>query len=214
MAGWQPLSGSQLTHEMAQASEEAHRLFSEITQRHHASGTFNVRTDVAAIMSQAGQNDIMVIVDPRHPLDRVTRQFRQLIELAFVSTASVLIVPSTTKPTPGQLVAVGTSADDPGISTAIAIAASTKEPLTIVPLERPARAFLSALERARRAGVRTSIAEAMPHGIDALSVASSTKGRLLVASRQHVGNDSETFSRSPLLMPLLLVQPGVLLATS
>jgi len=121
-------------------------------------------------------------------------------------------VPSSPPLTSGQLVVAASHADDPAIVAAIAIAASAKDPLTIIPLEQPGRALVRAVDRAAQSGVRTTVVEPMLHGADLASLATvscNLKGKLLIANRKRFARADRSFALQPLQIPLLLVRPKV-----
>lgn len=212
MSSWQPLSADQLANDLARLSSEAQRMFTEIVAQHRTSGSFRLAKGSAAeALLQVGANDILAIVDPKNPLERITRQFRELVEVIFRTTASILIVPSSPPVTSGQLVVAGSHASDPAIAAAIEIAASAKEPLTIVPLQQSAQALARMVERARQSGVRTTVAEPMFHEADLSSLATvscNLKGKLLIANRERFAIADRSFSELQLRIPLLLVRSG------
>lgn len=212
-SSWQPLSAAQLTSDLARMSAEAQRMFSEIIAQHRTSGSFQLaRGSAAETLLKAGANDILAIVDPKNPLERITRQFRELIDIIFQTAASVLIVPSSPPVASGQLVAAGSHASDPAIAAAIAIAASAKEPLTIIPLEQSAQALARVVERARQLGVRTTLTEPMLHGANLSSLATvscNLKGKLLIADRERFAITDRSFLEFRVQIPLLLVRSGV-----
>lgn len=210
MSSWQPLSAAQLTSDLARMSTEAQRMFTEIIQEHHASGSFQrVKGSAAEALLRAGASDIIAIVDPKNPLERITRQFRDLVEIIFQTAASVLIVPSSPAPLSGRLVAAGSHDGDAAIAAAITIAASAKEPLTIIPLEQPAEALVRAVERARQSGVSTTVAEPMHYGTDLSSLAAvsyNLKGTLLIADRERFAIDDRSLTQLRAKIPMLLVR--------
>ena len=212
-SSWQPLSAAQLTSDLARMSAEAQRMFSEIIAQHRTSGSFQLaRGSAAETLLKAGANDILAIVDPKNPLERITRQFRELIDIIFQTAASVLIVPSSPPVASGQLVAAGSHASDPAIAAAISIAASAREPLTIIPLEQSAQALARVVERARQLGVRTTVTEPMLHGANLSSLATvscNLKGRLLIADRERFAITDRSFLELRVQIPLLLVRSGV-----
>jgi hypothetical protein len=212
MSSWQPLSAAQLTSDLARMSAEAQRMFSEIIAQQRTSGSFQLaRGSAADFLVQAGANDIVAIVDPKNPLERITRQFRELVDIIFQTAASVLIVPSSPPVDSRQLVAAGSRIGDPAIATAIAIAASAKEPLTIIPLEQSPQALARVVERARQLGVRTTVAQPMLHGADLSSLATvscNLKGKLLIAGRERFAIADHSFSQLRVQIPLLLVRSG------
>ncbi len=212
-SSWQPLSAAQLTSDLARMSAEAQRMFREIIEQHRTSGSFQLaRGSAAETLLQAGANDIFAIIDPKNPLERITRQFRQLVDIIFRTAASVLIVPSSHPVTSGQIIAAGSHAGDPAIAAAIAIAASAKERLTVIPLEQSAQELARLVERARQSGVRTTVAEPMFHGADLSSLATvsrNLKGKLLIADRERFAIADRSLSELRAQIPLLLVRSAV-----
>ncbi len=209
MTSWQPLSAEQLTTDFARLVAEAQRMFTEIIDQHQTGGNFRcARGSAAQAMLHAHASDIVAVVDPRNPLERITRQFRELVDIIFDTAASVFIVPSAPAVTSGQLVVIGAHPGDPAIAVATAIAASTKEPLTIIPLEQPSPALIRTVERARQTGVRAAIAEPIHRGADlaALTLMSrNLKGKLLITNRQYIAKTDRSLSLQRAQIPLLLI---------
>lgn len=207
--GWKSLSAVELTHDLARAASEAQRIFAEIIQEQQARGSFSLAKGTAAqVVADAGEHDIIVIVDPRNPLEHVTYQFNELVSTAFESSVSVLIVPSSATPRVGRLVAAGTGANDPGIAAAIEIATSTKQALAIIPLEQPNSSLSRVVDHWNQAGAHIEIAEPVLHSVDASSLAMVSRnmgGRLLITSRERIGHADRNLSRLRLQVPVLLV---------
>ncbi len=214
MSSWQPLSAAQLTSDLARMSAEAQRMFTEIMQQHRAQRQLSLaRGSAAETLLQAGANDIV-----RHYRSKEsagsdhTANSENSSDIIFETAASVLIVPSSPPLTSGQLIVAGSHAGDPAIAAAITIAASAKDPLTIIPLELSAQALARAVERARQSGVRTTVAEPMLHGADLASLATvscNLKGKLLIADRERFAIADHSFSELRVQIPLLLVRSGV-----
>ena len=208
--GWQPLSAAQLTGDLERLSAEAQRMFSEIVQQHRASGSFQLAKGSATeILLQAGADDIVAIIDPANPLERITRQFKELVNIIFQTTASVLIAPSSPSIASGRIVATGSRIGDPAIAAAIDIAIAAKEPLTIIPLSRPDPTLARAVERARQSGVDTIVTEPMLHGADLPSLATMSynlSGKLLIADRERLASADRSLARLRVQIPLLLVR--------
>ncbi len=160
---------------------------------------------------QAGSNDIIAIIDPKDPIERITRQFRELFEIIFHTAASVLIVPSSPPQAPGPLIAAGSHADDPAIAAAITIATSAKEPLTIIPVEQPTQGLVRAIESAKQSGIRATIAEPIYHGCDLPTLASMScnlNGKLLITGRECLAVTDRPLVQLRARIPLLLVSSG------
>jgi len=117
--------------------------------------SFNVAMgSIADIMSSSpSADDVVVIIEPRNPAERVAQQFTRLVNAAFATSVTVMMIPSRIARTAGPIVAVISRPDDPGISSAVAIAAAAKERV-IVLAPQGSDARESVVERAEAAGVR------------------------------------------------------------
>ncbi len=212
ISGWQPLSAAQLTRDLAHMTAEAQRLFAEIIQQQRTRGSFQrTKRSATETLMQAGSNDIIAIIDPKDPIERITRQFRELFEIIFHTAASVLIVPSSPPQAPGPLIAAGSHADDPAIAAAITIATSAKEPLTIIPVEQPTQGLVRAIESAKQSGIRATIAEPFYHGCDLPTLASMScnlNGKLLITGREFLAVTDRPLVQLRARIPLLLVSSG------
>lgn len=180
---WQPLSSRQLALDLASASREAERRFMQSAGQHRRS--FRVVEDSSAAVREAGDDDIIVVIEPGSPIERTTRQFRELLEGAFRSTSSILWVPGETRRLAGPVVVIASGPKDPCVSAAIAIAASARERLVLIPAMRSTEPLAIALEWARTAGVSTMSTDAVFHHDDLLLPA-HIKAGLLIAGRERV----------------------------
>jgi hypothetical protein len=211
LSGWQPFTADLLIGDLARASAEAQRLFAQLIEQHNAGGSFHLaKASAADLLRQATGSDIVAIIDPRNPLDRITRQFGELIDIVVRTEAAVLIVPGSPPLASGRLIAAGSRANDPAIVAAIALASSTREPLTIIPLDQSAQALTCLVERAKRSGVHATIAVPMHHRADLSSLATvshNLKGKLLIASSARLAAAEQTLSQLRPPVPLLLVRP-------
>ena len=81
--------------------------------------------------SVSRRDDIVMIVEPQNPAERVTQQFAWLLEAAFRSAAAVMLAPPHIARTKGPVVAIAASAGDPCVRAAAAIALAAKEELVI-----------------------------------------------------------------------------------
>jgi hypothetical protein len=106
------------------------------------------------IGSAATPNDIIVVIEPRNPADRVAQQFTQLVDAAFETTAAaVMVVPSRIARTAGAIIAVAVDRDDPSIRSALAIAAAEEGMIVLGPAPTKVAPFVSKL-RCRRCSQR------------------------------------------------------------
>lgn len=179
---WQPLNSNQFALAMASASREAERLFLECASQH--SPSFRVIDSASGATLDAGKDDIIVVIEPKSPIERATRQFSDLLEHTSRSASSILWIPSETKRVVGPIVVVAAWSDDPCISAALTIAAAAKEKLILVSGGTSTASLASALERAKRVGVMATMAEAAFHR-DELLLPAHIKASLLITGREH-----------------------------
>lgn len=132
--GWQPLEVDRLAHELEIAAGSVERLFMDAVKGLVRHSQFEVmRGPVGeALMAASGAGDIVVIMEPASPAERVSAQFSALVEAAFRSTAAVMLIPSRIARHSGPIVAIATIPNDPCIAVAAAIADATKERLVIL----------------------------------------------------------------------------------
>lgn len=197
---WQPLNSSQLALDLASASREAERLFLQSAGQHGPS--FRVVESASAVAREAGNDDIIVVIEPKSAIERATRQFSALLEDAYRSTSSILWVPSETKRFAGPVVVMASEPDDPCISAAVAIAASVKERVILVPERSSIESFSAALDWAKAAGVATTLADAVFHHNDLL-LPPHIKAGLLIAGRERA------IQRRNLQVPALFVSSNL-----
>ena len=192
---WQPFNSEQFAQDVAFAAREAERLFLENASRHHSRLSFS--SAMGADLQGAGIKDIIALIEPNSAIERATHQFMKSLEAAFRSTSSILLVPGHAKQRSGPIIAIASGPDDPGIVVALALASSTKERLILVP-SRPSLSLSSVVEKARTAGIATSLAKAAFHEGNLLLPA-SVKGRLLVMDRKPL-MERPAFSQTPTLL--------------
>jgi len=192
---WRPFSSEQLAQDVALAAREAERLFLKNAGQYRPKLSFRLaqRTD----SREADIEDIIVVIEPNSAIERATHQFTKLVEAAFRSTSSILLVPSHARRPAGPIIVVTSGPDDPATAAALAVASSSRERLILIP-SQPSLSLSSVLESARAAGVVASCAEAAFHRGHFLLPASVT-GRLLNISRKEVVKQP-TFYQTPTLL--------------
>jgi hypothetical protein len=131
--GWRSIDLDQLSHDLDIAIRNAERMFLEAAKDLTTQCQFEVTRAAAAqaITSISRSGDIVVITEPPTPAARAAQQFSWLLNAAFQSAATVLIVPARIVRTAGPIVAIALAPDDPSIRTAAAIAVAAKEDLII-----------------------------------------------------------------------------------
>lgn len=203
--GWRPLSADQLARDVSDAAREAQRRFAEAVGRQPPTASFSIGKGSAAgaIASDAGTDDIIVIIEPKSPLEQATHQFSELVDAAFQTTSSILLVPSLAANRSGPVVVIAESADDPSIAAALTVATSANEPIILVPARPADRAFSSVIETVRASGVLATLAEPVLGGLD-LRLPALARGRLLIM-RRPAAEERRRLRALQAQMPLLLV---------
>jgi hypothetical protein len=132
--GWHPIDVMQLERQLEHAGTLARRLFHQSVRTSGVEASFNVAKGpfVEMMGSSASADDIIVIIEPQNPAERVTQQFIRLIDAAFGACAAVMVVPSRIARTAGPIAAVISGPDDPSIRSAFAIAAAAKERVIVL----------------------------------------------------------------------------------
>jgi hypothetical protein len=201
---WQPLNPEQLGQDATFAAREAERLFLENAGHYRPKLLFHTAAGPAP--RDADIEDIIALIQPMKAIERATHQFSESLEAAFRSAASILLIPNLAKQQSGPIIAIANGSDDSSVATALAVAASSRERLILIPSE-PGMSLSPMLEKARTAGVAASLAEAVFHGGNILLPA-SVKGRLLVMSRKRA-LERPAFAETPVLLVTSASPQGV-----
>ncbi|HWM48385.1 MAG TPA: hypothetical protein VNR11_15880 [Xanthobacteraceae bacterium] len=141
-AGWQPVDLAQLKLQIEQSAALARGLFDEAVHKARIAARFSLAQGTAAqtIAASATARDIIVVVQPASPVDRITQQFVQLADMAIKSHAAVLIFPSRIARAAGPVAIVAANGTDPGIRAGLAIGAAMGERAVVIgPLDEDAR---------------------------------------------------------------------------
>jgi hypothetical protein len=207
--GWHPIEGPQLARQLDQAAETARRLFHDAVRAVRIEASFNVASGpVEGVGSTAAADDIIVIIEPRNPVERITQQFSRLVDAAFAAAVAVMVVPSRIARTAGPIAAVISGPDDPSIRTALAIAAAAREKVIALGLSgSSARDSIAKLADA--AGVRVEAGPGIREPLDVstlLSQLSRLNERLLVMSRGALGDNRVPTLASRRGVPILLAR--------
>lgn len=210
--GWHPIEGPELLRQLELAATTARRLFHDTVRPTRIKASFNVaRGPLADVMGASpAADDIVVIIEPRNPAERVTQQFTRLVDAAFGASFAVMVVPSRIARTTGPIAAVMSGPDDPSIRHALAIAAAAKEQVIVL---GPAKlnADVSISELARIAGVRVEFGPAMEELLDLSWLPrhlAHLNERLLVMTRAAVIDRGASMIASLRRVPVLLTGPA------
>jgi hypothetical protein len=212
--GWRPLAADELDRDMAFLARSAQRLFADQARSLQTASSFSVlrgaSSDSIATVSRAG--DIVIIVDPGSPAERVTQPFSTLFEAALRSAASVMLVPSRLQRRGGPVVALAALPEDASIPAAMKIAAALDEDVVVVAGFEPDEAWGPRLtEMAVAAGIHAETLSARALPTDDRAIASILAGlneRLLVVGRHAVDISTPLMLASLRRVPVLVVGGG------
>ena len=209
--GWQSIDVGQLTAEFERSSATARRLFGEVARNCSVETSFRVEQGTAAdiIASLATAEDIVVVIEPTNPAERVTQQFIRLMDSAFRTSASVMIVPCRIARLSGPIVALASGPEDPSIEAAAGIAKAARERLIVM---GPAERFTanSAWSQAiGAAGGRMEFAStaALPNAAKLAGELQRWNERLLVMSRGVLDDAQVPTLASLRSIPIVVVEP-------
>jgi len=130
--GWHAIDTAQIERDIERAASLARERFAETVGTRAVKASFDVIADAGLIASRIRADDIVAVIEPAHPGERITQQFTKLVEAAFGTAGAVLVVPRRIARTSGPIVALATGAEDLSIRAALEIAAALKERLTVV----------------------------------------------------------------------------------
>ena len=132
--GWHPIDAAQLRQGTGQAAADARRRFEEAAKALSVGARFNLARGMMAdiIHSQSNVDDIIAIIEPKNPAERVTHQYKELVDVAFNAPSATLLVPSHIVRRAGPVIAIASSGQDSSIRAALGIAASIKERLIVL----------------------------------------------------------------------------------
>ncbi len=149
---WQAIDRSHLLEDLESAVTIARRRVAESTQGRSLDVRFDVIQDVDAIGPFIRADDLVVVIDPAHPAERITRQFTCLLDAAVRTAAAVLVLPPQAARTAGPVVALATSSQDPSLQIGLQVASALRERL-IVELSQGLQLSSDILLDAQRLGV-------------------------------------------------------------
>ncbi len=206
---WQPIDLARISQDLESAANIARRCFAESTKSCTIKTRFDVVGDIDVIASLIRANDVVAIIEPTHPGERITRQFTGLFDAAFETAAAVLVVPRRIDRTAGPVAAVAAGPEDPSIRVGLEIAAALDERLII---EIPLGAALpnEFLTDAEQLGVQLEQITATELGNRASAVALFSRRpreRLRVITCSWPSNDVARLFSTLHRIPLLIVHP-------
>ena len=133
--GWQPIERAGLMRDIDDAVDAARRTLATVAGQLKVDTTFHLAHGATneIVASLARRDDILVMIEPRHPADRITRQFLSLVDAAFDVSSSVMLLPSRVARKHGPIAVLASGpGDDATIETAATIARATRESLILI----------------------------------------------------------------------------------
>lgn len=206
---WQTIDPAQTLRELESAANIARQRFAENTKSRNVNTRFDIIPDMEAIAGLIRASDLVAIIDPTHPGERITRQFTGLLEAAFNRAAAVLVLPGRIGRVAGPIVAVAAGSDDPSIRVGLEFAAMLEERLVV---EIPRGVVLSSdiWTEAERLAVRLEPIVVTELGAHASTIAvASTRSneRLRVITRGRLLDDVPRLFSTTRGIPLLIIHP-------
>lgn len=205
---WQPIDLARLSHDLENVIDFVRNRFVESVGKRAIKTSFEVVAGAQLMGSVIRANDIVAIIEPGHPGERITQQFTDLLDAVFDTAAAVLVVPRRILRASGPITAVAESGDDPSIRAALEIAAALRERLVIT-IQSGALPSADILAHARRLGVEMEQVPGEGASIGSTAAAlslSRSKERLRVMSRSRRSDDLRRLFPALHGVPLLLVE--------
>jgi hypothetical protein len=143
--GWQPIESDSLEQDLVHATDMARRKLVDVSGRLNVDLTFQLTRGVTSevIASLAGADDIVVMIEPLNPVDRITRQFMSVTEAAFRTSSAVLLLPKHVTRRKGAVAVVSDATDDVASSVATQLSEVMHEPTIAVSLKDEPRSPLA-----------------------------------------------------------------------
>jgi hypothetical protein len=196
---WQAIDAAQIAREIGRATDLARRRFAESVGIRAVKTSFDVVAGAEVMASLIRADDIVAVIEPGHPGERITQQFTRLLEAALATAGAVLAIPRRIARTAGPIVTIASDSGDPSIRTALQIAAAFKERL-IVTTTADARLPIELLADANRLGV------AVEHISGTLPLP-RLQERMRVLTRSALTDKGIALFSSLQGIPLLLIDP-------
>jgi hypothetical protein len=144
--GWQPIEISRLAHDLNVVAQQIQQDFEQIVRKYARTGHFDFLrvAQQGALFERLQPTDILALLEPSYPLERITHQFTDLVRTALEGKSALMLVPK--EPTgEGPLVAIISGLDDPALAMALSVAATAREPLIVMLRDGGNRSIVSRL---------------------------------------------------------------------
>lgn len=133
-AKWQPLDTGRMAKEFDSAVESARRLLKFTATSHRISCTVEVvrAGSQQAVRTFSQSTDIIVLAEPKSPIDRIVGSFPEFSSAAMQSEAAILYTPRSIGRHRGSVVAIAAMPDDVSIDVAAEFAVATGEKVVLL----------------------------------------------------------------------------------
>lgn len=206
---WQTIDRSRMLEDLESAAAIARRLVAESTKGRSLDARFDIIQDVDAIGSLIQADDLVVVIDPAHPGERITRQFTCFLGAAVRTAAAVLVLPTQAVRTAGPVVAFATGSQDPSLRIGLQVASALRERL-IVEVAGGLPLSSDILLEAHRLGVAVEQLPAMPLTPHASAMALSSdrlNERLRVVTHSRTLDEIARLFWTARGIPLMIIHP-------
>jgi hypothetical protein len=206
---WQTIDRSRMLEDLESAATIARRRVAESTQGRSLDARFDIIEDVDAIGPFIQADDLVVVIDPAHPGERITRQFTCLLDAAVRTAAAVLVLPAHVGRTAGPVVAFATGSQDPSLRIGLQVASALQERL-IVEVAEGLPLSSDMLLDAQRLGVRVEQVPAMPPTPHASAMAVSfdrLNERMRVVTHSRTPDEIARLLWMARGIPLMIIHP-------
>ena len=206
---WQTIDRSRMLEDLESAATIARRRVAESTQGRSLDARFDIIEDVDAIGPFIQADDLVVVIDPAHPAERITRQFTCLLDAAVRTAAAVLVLPAQAGRTAGPVVAFATGSQDPSLRIGLQVASALQERL-IVEVSQGLRLSSDMLLDAHRLGVPVEQLPVMPLTPHASAMSVSfdrLNERLRVVTHSRTLDEIASLFWTARGIPLMIIHP-------
>jgi len=210
-AGWHPVDLAQLKLQIEQSAALARGLFDEAVHKARIAARFSLAQGTAAqtIAACATARDIIVVVQPASPVDRITQQFVQLADIAIKSHAAVLVLPLRIARSAGPVAVVAAGAGDPSIRAGLTMAAAMGETAAVIgPLDEDARTAVRRHAASVNVKIQFEPTGGGPSDLTAVRARlAALRERIIVIARTAFDGATGAALASERSVPVLLVEP-------
>jgi hypothetical protein len=210
--GWHPIEMQKLAAEMERTAATARRLFADVVQHCSIETSFSLArgSPAAVIASLATSEDIIVVIEPKNPAERFTKQFTELVGAAFHANAAVMIIPNRVARSTGPVVAIAADPDDPSIPAALGIAAAAGERVIIAVRSDDFKPSSELSKLIDASGVKIEVVAIRRRAANASMLAAelhNLRERLLVITRGTIADAEAPALASLRSVPVVIVEP-------